>query len=282
MIVTNKNFLARLFSVILIASAGLTVAQAQKAEIDVARLQSPASVPNVQIGGVKNLGIQGDDATVVIQVNWTASAPQGVRLGGFQMSIEIEYADGSKDKSSPTNATPPRTLLRVLNKGANLPRSFKVTVISDFSAPSSTPVSVTEEFDLNKGNNFDSHGNSSPQSRGQFLSITGVKKYTQSCGVGEDCFTITWAVSSTTPGIQSVNKFDVNARMTYHSAQYQGDVERSSGASVDDGTKRQTSIVATTGVTSAAPGDLSIHVKATVKAFVTVATTKTILKEGRF
>src|SRR5438445_11450464 len=81
----------------LIATALLSAAQAQKPQIE--SLQSPSAAPNVQISQVKNLGIQGDDATLVIEVSWTATAPQTTHINGFQMLIEVEYADRSKDKT---------------------------------------------------------------------------------------------------------------------------------------------------------------------------------------
>src|SRR2546430_7357046 len=168
MIKKSVSLLTSILAVGLILSAAIGRAQAQKPEIDVARLQSPSAAPNVQISQVKNLGIQGDDATLVIEVSWTATAPQTTHINGFQMLIEVEYADRSKDKTAPANATPPRTLLRVLNKGSNLPKRFTITVVSEFSAPSATPLSATEEFDLSQGNASDGHNSSSAQSRGEF------------------------------------------------------------------------------------------------------------------
>jgi len=156
--------------------SSIGAAPTQKPEIE--RLQSPTGAPNVQISQVRNVGIQGDDATLVIEVSWTAAAPQTTHINGFQMLIEVEYADGSKNKTAPANATPPRTLLRVLNKGSNLPKRFTITVVSEFTAPSTTPFSVTEEFDLSKGNAFDAHGSSSPQSRGQVRNSAEMKKQT--------------------------------------------------------------------------------------------------------
>src|SRR2546429_5394045 len=102
----------------------------------------------------------------------------------------VEYADRSKDKTAPANATPPRTLLRVLNKGSNLPKRFTITVVSEFTAPSSTPFSATEEFDLSKGNAFDGHNSSSAQSRGEFLNIAEVKKLVLGCAPNENCFDV--------------------------------------------------------------------------------------------
>src|SRR5947209_4905047 len=187
----------------LITTALLSSGQAQKPQVE--SLQSPSAAPNVQIGQARNLGIQGDDATLVVEVSWTATAPQATHINGFQMLIEVEYADRSKDKTTPTNATPPRTLLRVLNKGSNLPKRFTVTVVSEFTAPSTTPFSVTEEFDLSKGNAFDGHGSSSPQSRGQFLNIAEVKKQLPGCSPNDNCFEVSWGVASNVPGITAVN-----------------------------------------------------------------------------
>jgi len=100
----------------------------------------------------------------------------------------VEYADRSKDKTAPANATPSRTLLRVLNKGSILPKHFTITVVSEFTVPATTPFSVTEEFDLSKGNAFDAHESSSPQSRGKFLDIAELKKQIPGCSPNENCF----------------------------------------------------------------------------------------------
>src|SRR5260221_3227943 len=125
------SLLSFVLTVVWILSAAIGTARAQKPEIE--RLQSPAGGPNVQIAQVRNLGIQGDDATLVIEVSWTATAPQATHINGFRMLIEVEYADRSKDKTAPANATAPRTLLRVLNKGTNLPKRFTITVVSEFT-----------------------------------------------------------------------------------------------------------------------------------------------------
>jgi len=276
MIKKSVSLLAFILAVGLILSAAIGTARAQKSEIE--HLQSPASAPNVQIAQVRNLGIQGDDATLVIEVSWTATAPQATHINGFQMLIEVEYADRSKDKTAPTNATPPRTLLRVLNKGSNLPKRFTITVVSEFTAPSTTPFSVTEEFDLSKGNGFDGHGSPSPQSRGQFLNIAEVKKQLPGCSPNDNCFEVSWGVASNVPGITAVNRFNIEAEFTYKFGQSAG-VTRNLSDNFD-GSKRQATLKVTdvpNGI-----GDLSIHVKATAKAFVTVATTKTTVKEGSF
>jgi len=276
--IIRVSFFARLaLAASLIATALLSAAQAQKPQIE--SVQSPSAAPNVQVSQVRNLGIQGDDATLVIEVSWTATAPQTTHINGSQMLIEVEYADRSKDKTVPTNATAPRTLLRVLNKGTNLPKRFTITVVSEFTAPSTTPFSATEEFDLSKGNAFDGHASSSPQSRGQFLNIAEVKKLVLGCAPNENCFEVSWGTASNVPGIAAVNKFNVEAEFTYKFGQSAG-VIRNQSANVDDGSKRQVTLKVTD--VPSGTGDLSIHVKATVKAFVTVATTKTTVKEGSF
>lgn len=271
----ERIFFPRLaLAVALIATAVISSAQAQKPVIERLPL---VSAPNVQIGQVRKV-IQGDDATLVIEVSWTAAAPQGTQVKGFQMSIEVTYADGSKDKAAPAAASPGQTRLRILNKGSNLPKRFTITVVSEFTAPSTTPLSVTAEFDLGKANNFDSHGNSAPQSRGQFLSITEVKKQLLGCGTSQDCFDVFWGVSSNVPGIAGVNKFNVEAEVTYKFGQTTG-ATRNASDNVD-GSKRQATLKVSDVPTGT--GDLSIHVKATVKAFVTVAATNTTVKDGSF
>src|SRR2546430_1307940 len=215
------SFLVRLaLAASLIATALLSAAQAQKPQVESA--QSPSAAPNVQIAQVRNLGIQGDDATLVIEVSWTATAPQATHINGFQMLIEVEYADRSKDKTAPANANAPRTLLRVLNKGTNLPKRFTITVVSEFTAPSTTPFSITQEFDLSKGNAFDGHTSSSPQSRGQFLNIAEVKKLVLGCGPNENCFEVSWGVASNVPGIAAVTRLNVEAEFTYKFGQSAG------------------------------------------------------------
>jgi hypothetical protein len=271
------SLVSLVLTVVWVASALTGTGQAQKPQIET--LQSPAGAPNVQISQVRNVGIQGDDATLVIEVSWTATAPQATHINGFQMLIEVEYADGSKNKTAPANATPPRTLLRVLNKGANNPKRFTITVVSEFTAPSTTPFSATEEFDLSKGNAFDAHGSSSAQSRGQFLNIAEVKKQTLGCTPNDNCFDVVWGVASNVPGIAAVNKFNVEGEFTYKVGQSAG-VVRNQSANVDDGSKREVTLKVTD--VPSGTGDLSIHVKATVKAFVTVATTNTTVKEGSF
>ena len=261
----------------LIATALLSGAQAQKPQIE--SLQSSNAAPNVQISQVRNLGIQGDDATLVIEVSWTAAAPQTTHINGSQMLIEVEYADRSKDKTVPANATAPRTLLRVVNKGSNLPKRFTITVVSEFTAPSTTPFSATEEFDLSKGNAFDGHASSSAQSRGEFLNIAEVKKQIPGCTPNDNCFEVVWGVASNIPGIAAVNKFNLEAEFTYKFGQSAG-VIRNQSANIDDGSKRQATLKVTD--VPSGTGDLSIHVKATVKAFITIATTKTTVKEGSF
>ena len=277
MIKKSVSLLTFILAVGLIMSAAVGTARAQKPQIE--SLQSPSAAPNVQISQVRNLGIQGDDATLVIEVSWTATAPQTTHINGSQMLIEVEYADRSKDKTAPTNATAPRTLLRVLNKGSNLPKRFTITVVSEFTAPSTTPFSATEEFDLSKGNAFDGHNSSSAQSRGEFLNIAEAKKLVTGCTPNDNCFDVVWAVASNVPGIAAVNKFNIEAEFTYKFGQSAG-VIRNQSASIDDGSKRQATLKVAD--LPNGTGDLSIHVKATVKAFITIATTNTAVKEGSF
>lgn len=51
-------------------------AEPQKKEADI-------NAPFVRISGVTNRGIVGDDATLVIRVEWTSQTAQGVTLLGF-------------------------------------------------------------------------------------------------------------------------------------------------------------------------------------------------------
>ncbi len=230
------SFLVRLaLAASLIAMALLSAAQAQKPQVESA--QSPSAAPNVQIAQVRNLGIQGDDATLVIEVNWTATAPQATHI-----------------------------------------KRFTITVVSEFTAPSTTPFSITQEFDLSKGNAFDGHNSSSPQSRGQFLNIAEVKKLVLGCAPNENCFEVSWGVASNVPGIAAVSRFNLEAEFTYKFGQSAGVIRNQSDNA--DGSKHQATLKVTD--VPSGTGDLSIHVKATVKAFVTVATTKTFVKDGSF
>ena len=98
------------------------------------------------------------------------------------------------------------------------------------------------------------------------------------CAPNENCFDVVWGVASNIPGIVAVNKFNLEAEFIYKFGQSAG-VIRNSSANLD-GSKRQATLKVTD--VPSGSGDLSIHVKATVKAFVTIATTRTTVKEGSF
>ena len=116
-----------------------------------------AGPPDTRITRVTNRAVVGDDATLVIRLEWTTSIPGLTQLLGFTASVEVEYADGSLNSDSKTVGAAARLAdLRVLNKGANTPKRFKAKVETRFNSIALTPFSFAAEFDLNNANNFTS------------------------------------------------------------------------------------------------------------------------------
>jgi hypothetical protein len=224
----SKMLKLALLFVLIVCSAG---AQPQKRETDIS---SPLSSPVVRIAGVTNRGIVGDDATLVMRVEWTAQTPPGVSLLGFTASVEVEYSDGSKNTgSAQVGASGRQADIRVLNKGPNAPRKFKARVETSFKFFDPNFATRTADFDLTKSNNFDSAGGSaaSPNQRpgGDILTIARVRADFNGCG-SKDCFTVDWAVGQ--PRGFTFEQFSVQGEMTYT-----GDVtvHRSASATTNGG-----------------------------------------------
>ena len=168
-------------------AAGSTSAQVQKTDTEItSRLSAPARITRVT-----NRGIVGDDATLVIRVEWSLETLRPVTPLGFIGSVEVEYADGSKNTGSTSvGASARQADIRVLNKGSNAPRKFKAKVETTFSFFDPNFATRTAEFDLSK-----SAPSSPPDTRpgGDALTISRVRALSGGCG-GKDCFTVEWAV----------------------------------------------------------------------------------------
>ncbi len=176
-----------------------------------------AAAPNVRISRVSNQGVIGDDATIVIRVEWTAQSPRPTtQILEFFASVEVEYADGSKNTGSANVPGSARQAdLRVLNKGSNQPRTFKAVVESSFKFLDPNFATRTAAFTLNKSNGFGSAGPSSPPTRptGDALTIARVRADLNGCGA-KDCFTVEWAVGQ--PRSFTFEQFSIQAEITYN------------------------------------------------------------------
>jgi hypothetical protein len=168
-------------------TAGSTSAQVQKTGTEItSQLSAPARITRVT-----NRGIVGDDATLVIRVEWALETLRPVTPLGFIGSVEVEYADGSKNTGSASvGASARQADIRVLNKGSNAPRKFKAKVETTFSFFDPDFATRTAEFDLGK-----SAATAPPNTRpgGDALTISSVQAQSGGCG-GKDCFTVEWAV----------------------------------------------------------------------------------------
>jgi len=61
--------------------------------------QSAGVPPRIEILEVKNVGISAaNDAKSVIEVRWAARFPQGVTVKSFDISLEVSYADKTREK----------------------------------------------------------------------------------------------------------------------------------------------------------------------------------------
>ena len=168
-------------------ASGSTSAQVRKTETEISsRLGAPARITRVT-----NRGIAGDDATLVIRVEWSLETVRPVTPLGFIGSVEVEYADGSKNTGSASDGASARLAdIRVLNKGSNPPRKFEAKLETSFSFFDPNFATRTAEFDLSK-----SAPSQPPDTRpgGDALTISRVRALSGGCG-GKDCFTVEWAV----------------------------------------------------------------------------------------
>jgi len=164
-----------------------TSAQVRKTDTEISsRFGSPARITRVT-----NRGVVGDDATLVIRVEWSLETLRPVTPLGFTGSVEVEYADGSKNTGSASvGASARQADIRVLNKGSNAPRKFKAKLETTFSFFDPNFATRNAEFDLSK-----SAPSSPPNTRpgGDALTISRVVAQPGGCA-GQDCFTVEWAV----------------------------------------------------------------------------------------
>jgi hypothetical protein len=268
----SKTLCVALLSLI---AGSLTSAQAQKkTDIDLARL-APTS-PDVRIIKVANRAIVGDDATIVIRVEWSAEARQVTEIVGFIASVEVEYADGSKNNNSQSvGASSRQADLRVLNKGSNQPRKFIARVTTDFKFTDANFATQTEEFTLSKANGFESTGPASPNTRptGAF-GLSRVRAKFTGCGANNHCFTIEWGAGP----IASVtfNQFSIQGAITYVTG---GSSPQRSASATSPGNARSAQLV----IQDVKISDLlKIVVKATVKASATIRKNQTTQLQGSF
>ncbi|HEY7544356.1 MAG TPA: hypothetical protein VID27_05720 [Blastocatellia bacterium] len=198
-----------IFCIIAVSAAS---AKAQKKDIEIS---TALGSPDVKITRVTNRGIVGDDATLVIRVEWSAQAQQTTTLLGFNASIEVEYADGSKNSRSQSVAASARQAdLRVLNKGSNAPRKFAVVLRTEFKFLDANFINRTEEFDLSKSNGFSAAASSATRPAPEAFSISRVRRNAGGCAPAKDCFIIEWGTTPR-PSVQ-LNQVSLNANITYN------------------------------------------------------------------
>ena len=103
--------------------------------------QSADGSSSIDIVEVKNVGISAaNDAKSVIQVKWTAKPPPGSDVKSFDVSLEVKYADRTKEKIKYTvngSADSARFEVPTLHLSPGRPaaelRSFEATVTANFS-----------------------------------------------------------------------------------------------------------------------------------------------------
>ncbi len=102
---------------------------------------SPDGSSSIDIVEVKNVGISAaNDAKSVIQVKWTAKLPPGSNVKSFDVSLEVKYADRTKEKMKYTvngSADGARFEVPTLHLSPGKPaaelRRFEATVTANFS-----------------------------------------------------------------------------------------------------------------------------------------------------
>jgi hypothetical protein len=95
----------------------------------------------IDIVEVKNVGVSAaNDSKSVIQVRWTAKLPPGSNVKSFDVSLEVQYADRTKEKIKSTvngSATSARFEVPTLHISPGRPaaelRTFEATVTANFS-----------------------------------------------------------------------------------------------------------------------------------------------------
>jgi hypothetical protein len=205
----------QLLALYLMVAVAAANAQAQKKDIEI----NPAlGSPEVQITKVTNRGIVGDDATLVIRVEWSARARQTIEFLSFIASVEVEYADGSKNSSNAQSvgATARQADLRVLNKGANAPRKFTARLTTQFNFLDLNFINTTEEFTLNQSNGFQAAppASGTPRPSGEAFAISRVQAKFTDCAPAKHCFIIDWGI--TPRASVQLGQVNLNGEITYH------------------------------------------------------------------
>jgi hypothetical protein len=103
--------------------------------------QSAGGPSSIEIVEVKNVGISAaNDAKSVIQVKWAAKLPPGSDVKSFDVSLEVQYADRTKEKIKNTgngSASSARFEVPTLHLSPGRPaaelRTFEATVTANFS-----------------------------------------------------------------------------------------------------------------------------------------------------
>ncbi len=103
--------------------------------------QSAGSFASIDIIEVKNVGLSAaNDSKSVIQVKWAAKLPPGSNVKAFDVSLEVQYADRTKEKIKNTvngSATSARFEVPTLHHSPGRPaaelRTFEATVTATFS-----------------------------------------------------------------------------------------------------------------------------------------------------
>ena len=103
--------------------------------------QSASSSASIDIVEVKNVGLSAaNDSKSVIQVKWAAKLPPGTSVKSFDVSLEVQYADKTKERIKNTvsgTAVSARFEVPTLHVTPGRPaaelRSFEATVTANFS-----------------------------------------------------------------------------------------------------------------------------------------------------
>jgi hypothetical protein len=103
--------------------------------------QSAGGSSSIDIDEVKNVGLSAaNDAKSVIQVKWTAKLPPGTNVKSFDVSLEVQYADRTKERIRNTvsgTAGSARFEVPTLHVSPGRPaaelRTFEATVTANFS-----------------------------------------------------------------------------------------------------------------------------------------------------
>ena len=103
--------------------------------------QSAGGPSSIEIVEVKNVGISAaNDAKSVIQVKWAAKLPPGSNVKSFDVSLEVQYADRTKEKIKNTvngSASSARFEVPTLHVSPGRPaaelRTFEASVTANFS-----------------------------------------------------------------------------------------------------------------------------------------------------